>query len=128
MHSDAGYSAGAIENHAAALRLATAEGDTDAMSCTWNNVGLVMSETGQNELAVTCFEKAVALVAKIEGPVFIRCAALSNLSHSRFQLGQYEAGLADALLALGAETGPIREQHLHGAIFLRRNLVSLLVG
>jgi HD-GYP domain-containing protein (c-di-GMP phosphodiesterase class II) len=118
---------GAIEHHVFSLRLAIAAGDSLAQSQVWNNIGLAMGIAAHYELAARCYRRALALVENHEGPVFSRYTACANLSDSLLQTGAVEEGLPMARKAMREQTPQFREQDLHGALLLQRNLVRLLV-
>ena len=119
---------GAIEYHVVALRSAMESRDAIEASRTWNNLALAMGVSGHYELAARCNRRAVELVATVEGPVYSRYTAWSALSHHLFRAGSFSEGLSYAFLALEEETESLREQDLHSALHLRRNLVRLLVA
>jgi putative two-component system response regulator len=128
LSADSADLVGAIEHHVFALRLATAADDAVAQSQVWNNIGLAMGIAGHYELAARCYRRALGLVEDRKGPVFSRYSACMNLSDSLFQVGVIDEGLAMARKAAREQTPEFREQDLHGALLLRRNLVRLLVA
>jgi putative two-component system response regulator len=117
---------GAIEHHVRALRLA--EGDPVEMSGIWNNIGLAMGIAGNYEMAGRCYQRALNFLECLPAPVYARYAACVNLAQSHFQIGGFEEGLQFACRALHEQTPDFREQDLHVALLLRRNLVRLLVA
>ena len=117
---------GAIEHHVRALRLAA--GDPVEMSGVWNNIGLAMGIAGNYELAGRCYQRAVDLLEAEREPVYTRYAACVNLAQSNFQVGAFEEGLGFAHRALNEQCTRFREQDLHVALLLRRNLARLLVA
>jgi putative two-component system response regulator len=119
---------GAIEHHVFSLRLAAAAGDPLAQSQVWNNIGLAMGIAGHYELAARCYRRALALAEDRPGPVFSRYTARMNLSDSLLQVGSIEEGLPMARKALREQTPEFREQDLHSALLLQRNLVRLMVA
>jgi putative two-component system response regulator len=119
---------GAIEYHVIVLRSAMEARDAIEASRTWNNLGLAMGVSGHYELAARCNRRAIELVATVPGPVYSRYTAWSALAHHLFRTGDSGEGLAYAFLALEEETESLREQDLHSALHLRRNLVRLLVA
>lgn len=126
--ADAADLVGATEHHVFALRLATAAGDAVAQSQVWNNIGLAMGIAGHYELAARCYRRALALVEDRAGPVYSRYTACMNLSDSLFQVGVIDEGLAMARKAAREQTAAFREQDLHSALLLQRNMVRLLVA
>jgi putative two-component system response regulator len=119
---------GAIEHHILALRYANGLGDPVDGSRVWNSIGLAMGISGHYELAARCYRRAIDLVAAVDGSVHPRYAALTNLGHCHFRAGTVEEGLPYALLALKEETPAFRADDPLNALFVRRNLVRLLVG
>jgi putative two-component system response regulator len=119
---------GALEYHVQSLRVTCTEGDRPAMSGIWNNIGLAMAIAGNYEMAVRCYQRTLALVEGLEGPVFSRFAACSNLSNAFSQLGDTEEGLRYASLSLLELTPAFQEQDPQSVILLRRNLVRLLIA
>jgi putative two-component system response regulator len=119
---------GAIEYHVIVLRSAMESRDAVEASRTWNNLGLAMGISGHYELAGRCYRRSLELVAAVPGAVYSRHTAFSSLAHCLYRAGTYEEGLSYAFLALEEETEGIREQDLHSALYLRRNLVRLLIA
>ena len=119
---------GAIEYHVRALRLATATNDPVEVSRVWNTIGLAMGIGGHYELAARCYRRCLELVDRIEGPVYSRYSALTNLAESYLHIGTAEEGVPVARAALAEETPAFRESDLHNALVLQRNLVRLLVA
>ncbi len=87
-----------------------------------------MGISGHYELAARCYRRSVELVAAVEAPVYTRYAAWANLAHCLYRAGSPEEGLPYAFLALEEETPAFREQDLLSAVFVRRNVVRLLVA
>jgi putative two-component system response regulator len=116
----------AVEYHARALRLA--DGDAEGSSRTWNNIGLAMAIAGNYELAGRCYQRGVAAVQSVPGANFSRYCACVNLANSHYQTGRYAEGLEVAFRALEEQTAEFREQDVHGALLLQRNIVRLLVA
>ncbi|HYC37721.1 MAG TPA: HD domain-containing phosphohydrolase [Usitatibacter sp.] len=127
-HTEAGDPAGAIEHHAAALRLAIDEDNGDAISRTWNNLGLVVSNSGQYELAIRCFERALAVAGEGPAALATRYLATCNTANCYSHLGLHEQGLDHAMRGLVEESAQFRQQDPHAALFLRRNLVNALAA
>jgi putative two-component system response regulator len=119
---------GAIEHHVRALRLAQAASDRIEMSRVWNNIGMAMGIAANYEMATRCYQRCLGLLETDTDPVYSRYAACTNLAASYLQVGEYEDGLRYAQRALFEQTPAFREQDLHGALVLRRNLVRLLVA
>ena len=126
--ADAADLVGAVEHHVIALRLATAAGDCVGASAVWNNIGLAMGIGGHYELAARCYRRCLELVEPIPEPVYSRYAGAINLADSLFQVGALSEGLPFAERALREQTAPFRDRDPLNALFLRRNLVRLLVG
>lgn len=128
LSADSADLVGAIEHHVFALRLAIAAGDIVAQGLVWNNIGLAMGISGHYELATRCYRRALALVENHGGPVYSRYTTYLNLSDSLFQVGAIDEGLPMARRAMREQTPEFREQDLHSALLLQRNLVRLLVA
>lgn len=128
LSADSADLVGAIEHHVFALRLGVAAGDAVAQSQVWNNIGLAMGISGHYELAARCYRRALAVIEDRKEPLFSRYSASMNLSHSLYHVGAIEDGLPMARKALREQTAEFREQDLHGALLLQRNLVRLLVA
>jgi putative two-component system response regulator len=126
LSADTADLAGALEHHAQALRLAA--GDPVEMGRVWNMIGAAMGISGHYELAARCYWRALEPLEALPGPEYIRYAVRGNLADCYYQLGACEEGVPYALAALGEESAAFREQDLHNALILRRNLVRLLVG
>lgn len=126
--SDLGDVVGAIDHFVEALRLANEANDPVEASRIWSNMGGAFTVGGSYELAVPCYQRALALLETESGPVFSRFAALANLAHSYHHLGESADGLVYARLALQELSRPIREQDPYGAILLQRSLVRLLIA
>lgn len=123
LHADVGDPVDAIEHHVEALRLAG--DDRVTASLIWNNIGLAMSFAGHSAMASRCYDRALAAVEGLPGPLQARYAALANLAQSQFDTAAYEEGLVSACLALrdeGSRGDPM------DALLLRRNLVRLFVA
>ena len=116
----------AVEYQARALRLC--EGDAVATSRTWNNIGIAMAVAGNYELAVRCYRRAVDAVRETPGEVYERYNAFINLANSLYQCGRYPDGLDAAMHALDEQAAQFREQDVHAALLLQRNIVRLLVA
>ena len=128
LSADTADLAGALEHHAQALRLAMAAGAAVEVGRVWNTIGSAMGIAGQYELAARCYWRALEPLEALPGPEYIRYAARGNLADCYYQLGACEQGLPYALAALAEESPAFREQDLHNALILQRNLVRLLVG
>jgi putative two-component system response regulator len=87
-----------------------------------------MGISGHYELAARCYRRALAVIEDRKEPLFSRYSASMNLSDSLFQVGAVEDGLPMARKALREQTREFREQDLHTALLLQRNLVRLLVA
>jgi putative two-component system response regulator len=116
----------AVEFHVRALRLA--EGDPEACSRNWNNIGLAMAVAGNYELAGRCYQRAVSALASVPGSVLARYNAYINLANSHYQTGRFADGLHAAMFALDEQTAEFRERDVYGALLLQRNIVRLLVA
>lgn len=119
---------GAIAYHARSLAIAAVQRDRVEQSRTWNNIGLAFGVAGNDELAVRCYQRAMALVQSERGPVYSRYTASGNLANSLFNLGDVEEGLRIGFIALLELTPAFLEQDVLSAIVLRRNLVRLLIA
>lgn len=128
LSADSGDIAGAIEYHVAGLRLVRQESEPVGAAVVWNNIGLVMGIAGHYELASRCYRRAIDEIAGLQGPRFSRYCSYANLADTHFQLGLFAEGLELASLARAEQTSEFREQELHGAVTLQRNVVRLLVG
>ena len=120
--------AGSLEHHAQALRLTMAAGDPVESSRVWNMIGAAMGIAAHYELAARCYRRALDPLEALPGPVYVRYAARVNMADCQFQLGACEEGIPFAMQALAEESAAIREQDLHNALILQRNLVRLYVG
>ena len=119
---------GAIEYHIQALRMATAEGSATEAARAWHNIGVTIANSGSYDMAARCYRRAIALLEPISEPLQIRYAASANLADCLFQLGELDEGLRFGEKALLEVTPELRDQDLHGAILLRRNMVRLLLA
>ncbi|HEX4943760.1 MAG TPA: HD domain-containing phosphohydrolase [Usitatibacteraceae bacterium] len=119
---------GAIAYHARSLAIAAGQEDCVEQSRTWNNIGMAFGIAGNHELAARCYQRALALVQSVAGPVYSRCTASSNLANSLYQLGEVAEGLRFANLSLEQLSPAFLEQDVYGAMLLRRNLVRLLIS
>jgi putative two-component system response regulator len=119
---------GAIEHHVHALRLATAADDRVEMSNVWNNIGWAMGVAGNHEMAARCYQRTLALIESVDGPMYSRYTACANLADSHYQMGAIDEGLAFAQKALKELTPAVLERDLHNALLLKRNVVRLLVA
>jgi putative two-component system response regulator len=119
---------GAIEYHVQALRIGMADENRVEMSRTWGNIGHTIGITGNFNLSVRCYQRALALVEPCEEPVFSRFSACTNLADNCYQLGRVDEGLAFAERALREMTREFRDQDPYGAILLNRNLVRLYLA
>jgi putative two-component system response regulator len=118
----------AIEYHVQALRIAMADENRVEMSRTWNNIGHTIGITGNYEMSVRCYQRAIALVEPRDEPTYSRYSAFLNLADNYFQLGKVDEGLAFARRALAEMTPAFRDQEPYGAILLHRNFVRLHVA
>ena len=123
--ADTGDVAGAIEQHARALRLAAKADDALAMSRAWNNVGIALCVSGNFALAVSCFRRVLALLNAETTPIYSRYAAFGNLAHCLYHLDEVQEGLSFAKQALNEMTPAFLQQDPHGALLLHRNCVKL---
>ena len=128
LSADAADLVGAIEHHVQALRLTDAAGDALEKSGVWNNIGLALGIAGNYEMAGRCYQRALALVEPQPAPLYRRYAFCINLAQSLLQVGSIEEGLRYAQQALDEQTDGLREQDLHSALLLRRNVVRLLIA
>jgi putative two-component system response regulator len=119
---------GAVDYHVLALRTSGRQDDVVEGTRFWNNVGLAMGIGGHYALAAKCYRRSLELVEGIDARVFNRWTALANLSMCLHRVGSSEEGLPHALRALKEETPQFVAEDVHAAIFLRRNLVALLVA
>ncbi len=126
--ADTGDVVAAIAYHARALAIAAAQDDLVEQGGTWNNIGLAFAVAGNHELAVRCFQRALALAKRVPGPAYFRYSALANLANGLYQLGDFEEGLRAANLALEELSPEFQAGDAHGAILLRRNVVRLLIA
>ncbi len=118
----------AIAYQVRTLALANAECNPRYQGGTWNNIGLAFSVAGNDEMAVRCYRRALAIVEGLPGPVRVRHTLCSNLANGLYLLGETEEGLNFGLRALRESEPTYAEQDLHAAILLRRNLVWLLIA
>lgn len=125
LSADSADLVGAVEHYVAALRLAADARDAVAQSMVWNNIGMAMGIAAHYELASRCYRRALALLEDEPQPHYIRYAAWANLADSLFQVGEHEQGLPFARMALEELTPAFRDQDLHNAVLLHRNLVRL---
>ena len=116
---------GAIEHHVRALRLA---GNAVEIAGVWNNIGMAMGIAGNYELAGRCYQRALNLLEGEPDAAYERYVACGNLAQSQFQVGAHEEGLAFAQRALSEQAPAFRDRDSHVALFLRRNVVRLLVA
>ncbi|HUI98595.1 MAG TPA: HD domain-containing phosphohydrolase [Usitatibacter sp.] len=116
----------AVEHYANALRLVG--DDSVEASGIWNNLGLAMGIAGNYEMAGRCYLRAIDLVQENCDPLYPRYVAYVNLANNRFHLGWHAEGLVAADRALLEQNEEFRERDLQVALFLRRNLVRLLVA
>ena len=123
--ADTGDVAGAIEQHARALRLAAKADDALAMSRAWNNVGIALCVSGNFALAVSCFRRVLALLNSNPEPVYSRYTALGNLAHCLYHLDEIPEGLQFAAQALKEMTSEFFQQDPHCGLLLHRNCVKL---
>ena len=123
--ADTGDVAGAIEQHARALRLATKADDALAMSRAWNNIGIALCVSGNFALAVACFRRVLALLFGETTPVYSRYTAFTNLAHCLYHLDEVQEGLSFAHQALNEMTPAFLQQDPHVALLLHRNCVKL---
>jgi putative two-component system response regulator len=128
LFTDSADLASAIEHHVQALRLAAAADDSIEMSRVWNNIGATISFSGNQEMAARCYRRSIALVESDTGPVYSRYTACANLADSLYQIGEFQEGLRLGERALEELTPAFREQDLHNATLLQRNLVRLLLA
>jgi len=119
---------GAINYHVQALRVGMREENRGEMSRSWNNIGNALGITGNYSMAARCFQRSLALVAPMSGPVYSRFAASGNLADCFFQLGNTSEGIAQAERALHEMTPAFREHDPYAAVLLHRNLVRLNVA
>ena len=124
--ADTGDVVEAVEHYVNALRL-TGDDPVEA-SGIWNNLGLAMGIAGNFEMAGRCYQRSIDLVRKTTDPLYPRYVACVNLAQSHFHIGSHSEGLVAADLALMEQTEEFRERDLSVALFLRRNLVRLLVA
>jgi len=124
--ADTGDVVEAVEHYVNALRL-TGDDPVEA-STIWNNLGLAMGIAGNYEMAGRCYQRAIDLVHRDSNPLYHRYVACVNLSQSHFHVGSYREGLVAADRALMEQMEEFRERDLSVALFLRRNLVRLLVA
>jgi putative two-component system response regulator len=120
--------AGAVECHTRALRIAASAEDVVEMSRVWNNIGIAFMPTGHFSLAAGCFQRSLAQIEKVSGPVYSCFSALGNLAHCYFHLNDIDAGLEAASQASKALTPGFVEIDSYGAVLLKRNFVRLLVS
>lgn len=124
--ADTGDVVEAVEHYVNALRLV---GDNPVeASGIWNNLGLAMGIAGNYEMAGRCYQRAIDLVQRDSNPLYPRYVAWVNLAQSQFHIGSYPEGLVAADRALMEQTEEFRERDLSVALFLRRNMVRLLVA
>ena len=125
LSTDTGDIVGAIEYFLQALRMATADENRIEMSGCWNNIGVALGISGNYTMAVRCYQRALALVEPLPGPVFGRYCALINLADCSYQLARIDEGLKYGERALLEMTESFRDQDPYDAILLRRNLVRV---
>jgi len=126
--TDTGDLAGALEHHAIALRLASAQNDTVGMSRVWNNIGHTFCVSGNFSLAVPCFRRVLALLNSESGPVFSRYTSYVNLALCLYHLDEINEGIHFAELALTEMTGDFLRHEPHCAVLLHRNCVKLYLA
>jgi len=119
---------GAVEYHVTALRAAAETGSPVEVSKVWGNIGVAFGIGGNYELAARCHRRSLAVLDGIPGPLQSRYAALANLAMCLHRIGESEEGLPYAFAALRDETDASREEDSAAALYLRRNLVLLLVA
>lgn len=124
--ADTGDVVEAVEHYVNALRL-TGD-DPVGASTIWNNLGLAMGIAGNYEMAGRCYQRAIDLVQRDSNPLYHRYVACVNLAQSHFHVGSHADGLVAADRALMEQTAEFQERDLSVALFLRRNLVRLLVA
>lgn len=126
--ADTGDVASGIEYYCRALRMANREGSAVDASVIWSNVGAAMADSGHHDMAVSSYERAVALVPADTAAAYSRYVACCNLAHSLYQLGEIGEGLKYGEMARRQMTPAFRERDPYAAIVLHRNLVRLLVA
>jgi len=125
---DSGDFPGAMEYYVRALRLATRAGDHAQMAMVWGNIALAMIISGHHDMAVRCYERALAEAEGAPRPSYVHYTAAGNLMNSYFHLGNIEAGLRYGDMWLRESTASLRERDLYAAILYHRNLVRLQVA
>ncbi len=120
--------AGAIEHHAVALRLASAQDDVVGMSRVWNNIGHTFCVSGNFSLAASCFRRVLALLSSESAPVFSRYASYGNLAHCLYHLDEINEGIHFAELALTEMTGDFLREDPYCAVLLHRNCAKLYLA
>jgi putative two-component system response regulator len=126
--SDTGDVAGALDYYARGLRLAARSGEPVEASGIWCAIGTAMANVSHHDMAVRCYERAIALIPPDAPPTYSRFAAYGNLADSLYQLGEIGDGLRYGELARKEMTLAFRERDPYAAILLHRNLVRLLVA
>ncbi|HXS53816.1 MAG TPA: HD domain-containing phosphohydrolase [Usitatibacter sp.] len=124
--ADTGDVVEAVEHYVNALRLVG--DDPLEASAIWNNLGLAMGIAGNFEMAGRCYQRTIDLVHRDSNPLYHRYVACVNLAQSHFHVGSHADGLVAADRALMEQTDEFVERDLSAALFLRRNLVRLLVA
>lgn len=125
---DTGDTVGAIQRFIEALRIAALEENRHRMSGLWLNIGFAMSAAGSDEMALRCYERALALLEKDEEPVLQRFFACSSIAGSCYKLGRVEEGIAYGERALHELTDEIRALDTFNGVVTHRNLVRLYVA
>jgi putative two-component system response regulator len=128
MASDTGDIVGGIDDHVQALRMATADDDRASINTTWNNIGMALANSGSYENALRCFARALQVPTDGEEGRRTAYVAHSNHAYCCYHLGRWNDGVAHALEALAVGSGAVEEADPTSAVFLRRNIVRLMVA
>ena len=125
---DTGDTVGAIQHFIEALRMAALEENRHRMSGLWQNMGTALSAAGSDEMAMRCYERALALLEKDEDPIYQRFLAYMNLAGSCSKLHRVEEGIAYGERSLHELTEEIRAVDRFNGVAAHRNLVRLYVA
>lgn len=84
----------------------------------YNNMSILYEKTEENEEAIACAEKALAIIEKLEGGEMETATTLTNLALLHFKTGQPERAreLLERALALFERSGANTDAHYSGAL------------
>ncbi|MCE2722006.1 MAG: tetratricopeptide repeat protein [Betaproteobacteria bacterium] len=118
--STMGHNAQAIDVYSDALSMAT---EPAQLVTAWNNVGVVFLNTGNLDVAASCFERVIddPLLTKARSPYI----ALRNLGQCRLYLGQFRDALLACRNAFRRETPEQVQQNPFAPLNLRQVFVQI---